>query len=278
MKQFMVAFPIGVTATAIGSLANSTTSFVGRGAATSLHVISSFTKSPYQLWNKKANGVIETSFEFTNNEIVKVSKLLYNAGIQQVTTITPGTFPAVQKLGDEYILKIINTTPGTMNLPTKTFVAVRKGVDFTATTLCDAFRALIGTNADLKVVSSGTTTLVLTGQTADNHFRVAVNGNFVNAGVVYTNANTPSQGTSAKVKALEAECMSWGKGVTNKVQFADIPATEVGTGNYDITVIEIAQSGGVDASGMKNQKVERKMLYIAETAGTSPIGTLFAAL
>jgi len=277
MKQLLFLGAIETTGTEMTALTLGETMFKPRSTTTGLAVITDLAKAPYQIQTRKANG-IESSFEFCNNDIVRVTKMAYSAGTAQVTTITPGAFPAVQKKGDEYILKIINTTPGTMNLPTKTFVAVHKGgTDLTATTLVTAFKALIGTDKDLQVVSSGTTTLVLTGSTPDNHFRVAVSGLFENAGVVYTTANVPSQGTPAKVKELEAECASYGKGVANKVSFPVVPASEVGTGNYDITVIELAHTSP-DASGMKNQKVERKTIYLAETAGTSPVGALFAAL
>lgn len=230
-----------------------------------------------QIVHKTKSGKVQVSDVFSMDEIAEAIYVAYNAGTKQKWVVTP-VLPAVQVKGMEFIVKIIDTTPGNLSVDQKSFSVFHTGTDFTATTLGNAFRALINA-AGLKVVASGTTTLILEASTPDNHFSVAVDGDMELSTVSNTVKNIPSSGTTEKMKALEADCESYAQGITNKTMYPVVrPVTEVADGNYNRHVFTI-MSKYANKDGMVPVRAHRKTLHIASTAANNPLGkVLFDAI
>jgi len=271
-KQLFIPTGLEVAGTAISAMTAGRAGFYDGDAdnlVDDLDLVSR--KAPLQIVWKKSDGSIESSNIFTIEDIVSVSKAGYDAGTAQVVTITPA-LPATQAKGDIYTLKVIITTPGTAVMQKKTYEVINTtGVDFTATTLGNAFRSLINADSEIPVTATGTTTLILTAD-IDENFRVATDDNMAAAGVVYTTNMDLSFGTPAKIKDLEAECESYGQGITNKVGFpVKRPDSEVGSGNYDVYIVALELKGkNVDSANPS--KYEDLTLYIAEPTGAGVVG------
>lgn len=232
----------------------------------------------FQIVWKKSDGTIKTSPILSLAWAKSKVTVGYTAGTAMVKNITP-TLPSSQAYGDRYAIKIIDTTPGTMNLPSKTFEVVHKGTDYTVATLIDAFVALIGTDTDLKVVATdSTTTLTITGTTKWNHFAIALDGNLKGDTVTNTTALVPMAGTTAQMRELEAKLMAESEGITNQVNLRQyyVPDSEVEASvNYE--QYKSTYEVPVDTKdAMKSKGVETYTINIAEdtseTAATAHLG------
>ena len=236
-------------------------------------------KLGFHIVTRAADSSLVISPEIVVDNIVKVTKVAYSAGTSQVITITP-SLPATQYAGDIYTLKLIDITVGTANLLRKSFQVVHTGTDFTATTICDAFRTLIAADSDFSFITgSGTTTLILTAA-KDRAFATATD----DLASVFTTALTtrmiPSSGTLAKVQALQDEIESYELGYWNKVYFpkAGVDRIPASVTTFDITIVEMMLPFN-PADGSKVKGGYPFKLYIVETASaTNPPSALLVAL
>ena len=227
-------------------------------------------KELIQVVYKNSKGKLQTSQPFTLSEVVKGEFLGANAGQKQKWTVTP-VIPSTQVKGMEWIVKLIDTSGGNVSLEVKTFNVVHTGVDFTAETLCDAFRTVIN-NGDFDVVASGTTTLILEASTPETHFRVAVDGEMENAAVALTTQNFPACGTAAKMKEIEAMCESYSGGITNKVMYPVVrPDSEIENSDYHQHIFIIKPKYSVKDGSVPTREHATK-LYIASTTEFNPLG------
>lgn len=267
-KQLIIPTGLVAAATEIGSLPNGKAGFFLAGntkAVADLDTISK--KDLLQIIWKKSDGTIETTPGFTMGDIQKVSKLLPSDGVIQQTDLVP-VLPDVQKEGDSYLLKIIETTPGTYSMPKKTYEVINDGSGFTVESLVKAFADMIGTDMDVHVQAvDGSTKLTLKGTDPNRHFRLAVDNMLVNASINYLVKSKPTVGKAADIKALESECMPAGQGITNKVFFpVTLPDSEVKSDNYTLYVVDMELKGqNVDSANPV--KFDDFVLYIAETDG-----------
>lgn len=276
MKQIIFTGALDDSNTTIATLASTKTGILDVSLGTVSDALPTDTSQKFQiLTNTSARGIV-ASIVFAEDDVKRAVQLDYTAGTAQVVNVTP-TLAASQAKGDEYQVKIINTTPGTANLKTKSYSVFHQGTDYTVATLIDAFVTLIGADTDIGVTATdSTTTLTLTAQSPDTHFRVALACELENDTITYTTKNVPSFGTEAKVKLLEKECWSFDKGVFNRVLHAVTPDLEA-SGTYDITLLEIEVPTS-DKSGRGSKMIEKHILYICEASGgANPVGSLFTS-
>lgn len=228
--------------------------------------VNSLERKGFHFVSRRADGSLDLSPVIKLSEITKITKLSYNAGTAQVLTITP-VLPGTQKKGDAYTIKLIDiSAPSTIPMTRKNFQVVHVGIDFTTTTLCDAFRTLINANIDLLITGTGVATLILTGNNPEVAFASATDDLGSAFTTVLTTKNIPSVGTLVKVLALEQECNSYQFGVWNKVLF-DKPApskVQPGETTFDICIVEFAKPVQF-AAGVKGAYVSK--LYIVEKSG-----------
>jgi hypothetical protein len=229
----------------------------------------------FQVVYKTQGGKLEVSPEITVNEIKEAASIGYNVGIKQKWTVTP-ILPAVQAKNMEWIVKLIDTTGGNLSVDQKTFNVIHFGTDYTAQTLVDAFVTAINAG-DFKAVASrtgsaGTSKLVIEAPTPETHFSVAVDGELEKTLVVLTTKNVPASGTFKKMQALEAECESYDKGITNKVMYPVIrPVTEVLPGNYNRHIFKLNLKYN-NKDGMAQVRAHSYTLFIASTTALNPLG------
>jgi len=224
----------------------------------------------FQILAKRADGTYIASAPFTLSDIVNVASAAPSDGTVQSTNVTP-VLPTTQVIGDEYIVRVIETTNGNRTNERKTFYVLNKGVDFTVATLVDALVAAIGTNLNVHVTAvDGATKLILKSTDPNKHFRVAVDGKLATAVIAYATPNAPSSGKTAQVAELEAECESFADGITNKVGFpVKRPSSQVDEDDYTITTI-VMDKKGFNSDSANPVKYDDLTIYIAET--TSAVG------
>ncbi len=232
------------------------------------------------MWRKyNTSDVIQCTPELSFAELVEAKKLTGAGGTAQVTTLTL-TVPGTQAIGDTYSLTIVDTTPGTAKLDKFTYEVVNvTGADYTAETLGDAFRTLIAADSSRnKVVGSGTTTLILTGATTENHFRVAYEGD-APATIVYTTDLLPGTLLKSQVQQMEKDMKSHGEGITNTLWFpkdwtsevSDVAARFNNMGVFRFNLNRPAKHG------MNATNYEDYTLYVAEAADINIVDGLIAA-
>ncbi len=268
-QLFVPSAGLASAGTQISALSNGEAGFFQVGSTQAVADLDTLSVNTLlQIIAKRANGAFQSSAAFRLADVVIASSAAPSAGTVQSTDITP-ILPATQAVGDEYIVRIIETSKGNRTNPRKTFsVQNVNGVDFTVATLIDALVARIGSDATVHVTAvDGTTKLTLTGADPSVHFRVAVDGLLASAGISYAQNNVPASGKTAQVKALEAECESFADGVTNKVFFpVNRPDSMVTGDNYTIYTFEMDKKG--HASDTANPvKYDDLTIYIAETTG-----------
>lgn len=231
----------------------------------------------FQIWQRNLNTTTNylVSPLLSIGELVSYKQVLYAAGTAQVTTLTLSV-PTTQLAGDTYRLTIVDTTPGTAALTKYHYEVQHTGTDFTATTLGDAFRALINAETATNLIAAtGTTTLILTGQTKFNHFRVSYDGE-ASASIVYTTDLVPATGSYAQIYDLETEFKSHSQGITNRVLYPvkDYAYEANSSYNYDLSIYHFKLRKPAK-HGMSSVDFEDYYLYIAERTGlTYPMFTL----
>ena len=172
----------------------------------------------------------------SEGDVKSTAILAYSSGTAQVSKAL-----VVLESDNSAYVKIINTTKGTMNLPVKTFEAVGAA---NAEAAADAIKALMDVEfakADspffgFSAADVGSDAGINITAPIDSHFRLAMNDA---SSITYTTAAVPSQGTEAKVKAVEEEgfIADGVYGLAGSAATLKKPASVV-SGNYDLLVIE----------------------------------------
>lgn len=265
-RQLFIPQTLSTEGTEISAFADGEIGAVVVGETVSTDCANLGANEQFNIVWQRSDSTISTSPVLQLSWLYQEQTAVYTAGTAQITHVTP-TVASTQVYGDEYLLKIIDTTPGTMNLPKKSFSVVHVGVDYTVATLIDAFVALIGTDTDLKVTATdGTTYLILTGTSGDTHFRVALDSNLLGDTVTYGTPAVPSNGANAAVTLLETALLAEGEGITNQVRLPQYyrGATEVEAGvDYDLYTAIFAKPV-VTKDAMKNVGVEFYYIITAE--------------
>lgn len=217
-----------------------------------------------QLIAKRADGSPEVSAVFSPGDVVKKSVIAPSAGTAQVSQITLD-IPAGQAKNDEWIVKVIETTPGTRAAKTYNFSVFHKGTDFTANTLTDAFVAKINAAGIGITASNAADVLVLTADNTVTTFRLAVDAMAELSVIEYTTSNVPAAGTPEVIAALEKELQSFGRGITNQTEYpVKKPDSQVESGaTYTLYVFDMLIKTP-DYSGVASQRTATYKLYIAE--------------
>ena len=228
------------------------------------------TSMPFQIiWRKySTSDIVVSSPVLTLSELVAARKLTSDAGTQQIVDLAV-TVPTTPLVGDTYMVKIIDTTPGTANLTKKTFEYVATATDYAASDIVDALVSDISTDTDVRVsASDNTTDLRLTGTGTTNHFRVAVENNAgVDWTITYTSDVRPGRVSQAYLTDLETKMKSHGEGITNTIWFAKPYTSEVYAaidclGIFDFNLRKPAKHG------MGGINFEPYTLYIATSDNT----------
>ena len=216
-------------------------------------------------------GSIFTSPEFRLKDIKTATKIDYTGGQVQQTKITP-TVESTNYIGDEYIIRIINTTVGTATPDKYNYTYVATTANHTAHTVIDGLVALINvgttTHGIVASATDGDTKLMLAGQATTTTFRVACDGAFATAPVDYSvQVAKPGSGTTAHVTALETECWSKSYGVTQKTTFPIKVPTSIAASNpthtYTLYVFDI-EIPNLDRANQGQSRVAPYKLIIAE--------------
>ena len=265
---FIPTAGLAADTTQISALADGEAGFFKAGSTAAIADLDTLSKREvFQIIAKRADGTLAASAGFTLDDIIKVEKIAPSNGTVQSTEIVP-VLPATQAPGDEYIVRIIETTKGNRTNARKSFSVFRGANDFTVATLIDALVAKIGTNMNVHVTAvDGTTKLVLNGTDPEKHFRVAVDGKLAYSVISYPTPNSPSNGKAAQIAALEADCESFSDGISNKVGFpVNRPASQVTGDDYTLYVITMDKKGkNIDSANPV--KYDDLTIYIAETTG-----------
>ena len=226
------------------------------------------------------DGTPEVSAVFSPSNIVKASVIAPSAGTPQVVSITLAV-PATQKKGDEWIVKIMDTTIATRAPKMVTVSVYHTGVDLTNVTLTNAFVAKINALKLGVVASNVGNVLTLTGADTVKSFRYAVDNLAETSLVVYTTTNVPAAGTPEVIKALEEYLQSFGRGVTNKITYpVKKPASNVeAAATYTLYVFDMLIPVP-DYAGVGSARTAAYKLYIAEADAleANHIGKLIADL
>jgi hypothetical protein len=199
----------------------------------------------------------KTSVDVDAGECVRLEKLAYSAGTQQVWTVDASDAGGSTGV-EEGCIKVIVTTPGTANLPMYTFCSAA-AADFVATK--DEFAM---------AESGGTVTITAN---INQHIRIACSGSLEGVVATKTSDFLPTTGTAADVAALEEDFLPY-DGVTNKVGFPVIkPNSKVtAAATYDIVVADFvtvsAAKSGMNA--MKGEKI--KMMFACKIDGNDASG------
>ena len=234
-----------------------------------------------QLIYKRADGSAECSPVFSPANITRAVKIVPSAGTAQVATIT-FTAPAVQQVGDEFIVKVIDTTPGTRAPQHYNFSVYHTGADYTDQTLAEAFVAVINANTELKITATNAVgVMTLTANNTVFTFRLATDGKAAfGAGVIdYATANVPAAGTPEVIGALEEYLNSFGRGITNRTSVPiKMPGSQVDpTAEYTLYIFEMSIPTP-DYAGKATARTASYKMYVAESddtdinAGTNHIG------
>lgn len=213
--------------------------------------------SPVQVALKDLVSVAVGPGELVNAEVVD-----YNAGTAQVATVTTTGVAA----GEEFYIKLMDVTIGTMAIPTKTFT------ESTAAKLAKAIddEGDIEYSAWYGFAASNNAGVITITAPKDKVFRLASNKGAV---IAYTVTPVYTHGTPAKVAKLEDECLTY-EGFTNKVGFPVIrPATEVsGTATYDMLYCDFLLRKPTK-DGSRVHSLEKIKLIFAVPAGNSTVTT-----
>lgn len=212
----------------------------------------------------------KTSVELKAGELTDVVSVPYSAGTSQVITVTFTNAATYAAADAEYFVKVMDVTLGTMAIPTKTFA-----VDYSATqaTSLAALETLMdneGLNPDSPfygMTTDDTSNFVITVPLGKTYRVAATRG----ASIAYTTAPVYPVGTTAHVKALEAECLTW-EGFTNKVLFPVIrPDSLVVAGtNYDLVYANFMLNKSVK-DGSRTHGLEKIQLIFAIKDGQSTV-------
>lgn len=182
-------------------------------------LISELTDEKLQIAWKNSSGNIEMSPSFTLEDIKENITIEYSAGTAQVITVTP-TLPDVQEEGDEYLLKILDTSKGTANPEIKRFSVYHQGTDYDLATLLTALADKVNEDTELELVAANSgdsaLTLTTTDETFTKYFRVAVDAELRNANIAYTTNNIPAQGKPVQIADLEQRYNPDGRGLYNE--------------------------------------------------------------
>ncbi len=232
-----------------------------------------------QLVYRRADGSPESSPIFSPADIVKASKIVPSAGTAQVTNVTL-VVPATQSVGDEWIVKIIDTTLGTRAPQHYNFSVYHTGTDYTVETLTNAFETKINANTELKITADNNgNVLRLTAQNTMFTFRVAVDANAEFSTIDYATPNVPAAGTPEVISALEEYTQSFGRGLTNKTAVPiKQPVSQVNpAASYTLYIFDMLIPTP-DYAGIASARTAKYKMYIAEAdaddvgAGTNHIG------
>ena len=203
----------------------------------------------------------------SEGDVKSTAILAYSGGTAQVSNAL-----VVLESDNSAYVKIINTTKGTMNLPVKTFEAVGAA---NAEAAADAIKALMDAEfakADspffgFSASDESDASINITAP-IDSHFRLAMNDA---SSITYSTAAVPSQGTEAKVKAVEEEgfIADGVYGLAGSAATLKKPASVV-SGNYDLLVIEGTKEYASKAVG--NAKAyEDFCIYVYVADGNSTV-------
>jgi hypothetical protein len=231
------------------------------------------------MWRKyNTSDVILTTPELSLAELVNAKKIEDDSGTAQVVTITP-TVPDTTAIGDTYHLTIIDTTPGTANLDKYNYEVVNTtgSIDSVAD-LIDAFVDLINADTTVNVTAADETSdMTLTGDTKQNHFRVAYDGD-APATIEYTTDLEPDTLSKAQIQQMEKDMKSHGEGITNTIWFPKDWTSEVSdTTYYDNMGIFQFKLNKPAKHGMNASNYEDYTLYIAEAANIDLVDNLIVA-
>ena len=204
----------------------------------------------------------------SEGDVKNTTILDYSAGTAQVSKAL-----VVLESDNSAYVKIINTTKGTMNLPVKTFEAVGAA---NAEAAADTIKALMDVEfakADspffgFSAADVGSDAGINITAPVDSHFRLAMNDA---SSITYTTAAVPSQGTEAKVKAVEEEgfIADGVYGLAGSAATLKKPASVV-SGNYDLLIIEGTKEYASKAVG--NAKAyEDFCIYVYVANGNSTV-------
>jgi hypothetical protein len=217
---------------------------------------------------------------FSPRDIVKKSVIAASAGTAQVSNITL-VVPGTQKKGDEWIVKIMDTTIGTRAPKMVSASVYHTGVDYNVGTLTDAFVTKINSLKLGVTADNNANVLRLTADNTVKAFRFAVDNMAETSTIAYTTKNTPAAGTVEVIKALEDYLQSFGNGVTNKTSVPiKQPASNVEAGaTYTLYVFDMLIPVP-DYAGIGSKRTASYKLYIAErdAANANHIGKLIADL
>jgi hypothetical protein len=248
--------------------------------ASDLTAITDNMHSKFQvMWRKyNTSDVILTTPELSLAELVNAKIVVDGAGTAQVVTITP-EIPGTPAIGDTYHLTIIDTTPGTANLNKYNYEVVNTtgSIDSVAD-LIDAFVDLINADTTVNVTAADATSdMTLTGDTKQNHFRVAYDGD-APATIEYTTDLEPDTLSKAQIQQMEKDMKSHGEGITNTIWFPKDWTSEVSdTTYYDNMGIFQFKLNKPAKHGMNASNYEDYTLYIAEAANIDLVDNLIVA-
>lgn len=200
-----------------------------------------------------------TSVELKPGELVQAALAPFNAGVKQVVTVNMAA--AVNE--GEYFIKLMDVTIGTMAIPMKAFSAntVAEVADLIN---AEGARAQSDFKGFTATHNAGTITITAP---LDVVFRAAATKGSV---ITYTTAPAYTNGTPAKVKALEAECLTY-EGFTNKVGFPVIrPETEVdANATYDLLYCDFLLAKSTK-DGSRTKSLEKvKLIFAVKKGGTT---------
>lgn len=269
--------------TTLQAIANGKAGFAVEGTSVTKAAIEKADK--VQLIAKRADGSPEVSPVFSAEDIVKKSVITYSAGTAQASHIT-FVLPATQNLRDEYMVKIIDTTLGTRAPQVNNISVYHNGTDFTSATLIDAFVAKIN-DAKLGVTASvDNGKLKITADNTVTTFRLAVDMMAAQSVIEYTTSNIPAAGTPEVIEALESYLQSFGRGITNRVEYpVKTPESQVEAGvTYTLYIYDMLISTP-DYAGVGSPRYSSYKMYLAEVddtgvdgADVNHVGKVLAAL
>lgn len=263
--------------TDIDAIADGKAGFVVEGTTVTKAAIDMDDK--LQLIAKRADGSPEVSPVFSPENVIKASKIDPSAGTPQFTTVDIA-IPATQSTGDEWLVKIIDTTVGTRAPKHYNFSAYHLGVDLTPETVTNAIRDAINANTELPVTAvNNADVLELTADNTIFTFRVAVDNNAEFSVIDYDTANVPAAGTPELIGHLEDYLQSFGRGITNQTSVPiKKPLSQVdSTADYTLYVFEMLIPTP-DYAGKATARTASYKMYIAESddtnigAGTNHVG------
>lgn len=196
------------------------------------------------------------------------------------------TAQADRKVGDEYLVKVINSTGGyAPYAPKRTYSYVSQKDAETDAEILTGLAAAINDGTDFTVVTAAAsaTALTLTVKKAETLIDVALDGQLFRASRKVTTERNFGTGSSDSIKALEYEYAGW-DGVTDRINaIAITPASNVVDGtNYDSYFInhhyEHKAHDGINGTNTRQKQLVLAVPNGATTSATTALEAVVAAL